>query len=198
MLRTAALTAAALAISACAGAVRTGYGDITPFYDRSVVTHASAGGAFPLVVHGNPFPGVPQAQAAEAIARDMRLPGWFPPARFAPAPVPNAPRGDYRLVLVFNPAYPVSGADACGDLSQVPVAASRPSGETTLRAAFCTRDEPISDTSARAAAAGPGTPAFRQLLDQIAVTIFPERNRMRESDRGDDLVLGPRAVPSRG
>ena len=198
MLRTAALTAAALAISACAGAVRTGYGDITPFYDRSVVTHASAGGAFPLVVHGNPFPGVPQAQAAEAIARDMRLPGWFPPARFAPAPVPNAPRGDYRLVLVFNPAGPISAADACGDLREVPLA-QQAGPETTLRAAFCTRGEMISDTSARAPAAPPGSPAFQQLLDQVSVTIFPERNRDREMDRGGpDLVLGPRFFPPRG
>lgn len=197
MIRTVAIATGALALSACAGQVQTGFGDITPFYDRSVVTHASSGGAFPLVVHGNPFPGLPQREAVETVARDMRLPGWFPQVPFAPAPVASAPRGDYRLVLVFNPAHPVSGADACGDLSQVPVT-SRPSGETTLRAAFCTRDEPISETRGRAAAAGPGTPAFRQLLDQIAVTIFPERNRMRENDRGNDLVLGLRARPARG
>ena len=198
MIRIAAIATGALALSACAGQVQTGFGDITPFYDRSVVTHASSGGAFPLVVHGNPFPGLPQRQAVDTVARDMRLPGWFPQVPFAPAPVASAPRGDYRLVLVFNPAQPVSGADACGDLSQVPVAASRPSGETTLRAAFCTRDEPISDTRARAASAGPGSPAFRQLLNQVSVTVFPERNRMRENDRGDHLVLGLRAGPPRG
>ena len=198
MVRIATIAASALALSACAGQVQTSYGDITPFYDRSVVTHASAGGAFPLVVHGSPFPGVAQPQAAEAIARDMRLPGWFPPTRFAPAPVADAPRGDYRLVLVFNPARPVSAADACGDLREVPVA-PQSGPETTLRAAFCTRGETISDTTARAAAAAPGSPAFRELLDQVSVTIFPERNRDREMDRGGgDLVLGRRAFLPRG
>lgn len=196
MFRATAITAAALALSACAGQVRTGYGDVTPFYDRSVVTHASSGNAFPLVVHGNPFLGVPQPRAVEAVARDMRLPGWFPPARFSAAPVTNAPRGDYRLVLVFNPARAVSGADACGDLRDVPVAP--PAGaEITLRAAFCTRGETISDTSARAAAAQPGSPAFRQLLDQVAFTIFPERNRDRDRDRGDNFVMGLRGLQPR-
>jgi hypothetical protein len=197
MLRMAALSATALALSACAGMVQTGYGDITPFYDRSVVTHASSGGAFPLVVHGNPFPGLSQPQAAQAIARDMRLPGWFPQVPFAPAPVASAPRGDYRLVLVFNAAAPVSSADACGDLRQVPVA-PQPNGATTLRAAFCTRGEMISDTTARMAAAQPGSPAFRQMLDQVSMTIFPERNRDRDPDPSDNLVLGRRGFLPRG
>jgi hypothetical protein len=197
MVRIAASALAALVLSACAGQVRTGFGDITPFYDRSVVTHASSGEAFPLVVHGNPFPGLSQAQAAQAIARDMRLPGWFPQVPFAPAPVAGAPRGDYRLVLVFNPAVAVSGADACGDLREVPVA-PQSGPQTTLRAAFCTRGETISDTTARMAAAHPGSPAFQQMLDQVAVTIFPERNRDRDPDRGDNLVLGPRFLAPRG
>jgi hypothetical protein len=189
MFRIAAL-AAALALSACAaGQVQTGYGDITPFYDRNVVTYASSGGAFPLVVHGNPFPGLTQTQATQAIAQDMRLPGWFPPARFAPAPVANAPSGDYRLVLVFNASPGVSASDACGDLRQIAVA-PRSGPETTVRAAFCTRGEAISDTWARTIAAEAGSPAFRQLLDQISATLFPERNRDREMDRGDSLVRG--------
>ena len=194
MLRATAAAAAALALTSCAGQTRTGYGYITPFYDRSVVSHAASGGAFPLEVHGNPFPDLPQAQAAEAVARQMRRPGWFQPTPFALAPVAGAPRGDYRLVLVFNPARPVSSAEACGGLRETPLApAAGP--DITVRAAFCTRDETISDTTARGLAVRPDSPEFRQLLDQIAVTIFPERNRERDRDRGDNFVLRGRGSP---
>lgn len=197
MLRTAAIAAAALGLTACAGQVRTSFGDVTPFYDRSVVAHAASAGAFPLVVHGNPFPSLPQRQSAEAVAREMRLPGWFAQVPFSRAPVEGAPRGNYRLVLVFNPARPVSASEACGDLAEVPVT-SGPAAETALRAAFCTRGEPISDARARMAAAGPGSPAFQQLLDQVSATLFPLRNRTRDDDRGDDLVLRTRGFAPHG
>lgn len=171
-------------LAGCAGQVQTGYGDVTPFYDRNVVTHAAKGGAFPLIVHGAPAASLAPQRAAAAVAQDMRLPGWFPPTPFQPAPVAGAPSGDWRLVLIFNPARPISAREACGDLGRVPVAPG-PAGETVVRAAFCTRDEAISDVTARAAASAPGTPAFRQLLDQIAAAIFPERNPTLQGESGD-------------
>jgi hypothetical protein len=173
----------AFALAGCAGQVRVGHGDVTPLYDRSVVVHASKGGVFPLVVHGAPGPGLTPAEVAAAVARDLRLPGWFEPARFGPAPASNAPAGDWRLVLIFNPARPVSAAEACGDLGRVPVL--EPEGETVVRAAFCTRGDAGSDVAARAPASEPGTPGFRALLDQIAAAVFPERNPSLQGESGD-------------
>jgi len=178
-----AVLAALLTLAGCAGQVQTGYGDVAPFYDRSAVRHAAEGGAFPLVVHGTPSADLAPGEATAAVARDMRLPGWFEPAPFRPAPVAGAPSGDWRLVLIFNPARPVSASAACGDLARIPVL--EPAGETVVRAAFCARDEAISDVTARAPAAAPGTPSFRALLDSIAAAIFPERNPNLQGERGD-------------
>lgn len=174
---------AVAAVSACAGLPQTSSGDLTPFYEKSVVTHAAQGGAFPLVVHGAPHPDVNPAKAAAAVAPELGLPGWFPPTPFQPAPVPEAPQGDYRLVLIFNPARAVSGDEACGDLSRIPVAA--PGAQVAVRAAFCMRDERISDVSAWGPASAPGTATFRALMDQIVMAVFPERNRLLEGGDGE-------------
>lgn len=181
MKRTAAILAG-LAVSACAGLPQTSTGGLTPFYDRSVVAYAAQGGAIPLVVHGSPHPDVDPAEAATLIAQDLRLPGWFPPTPFRPAPVPGAPSGDYRLVLIFNPARPASGDDACGDVSRIPLAP--PGAQMTVRAAFCTENERITDAAAWAPASAPGAPTFRALTDQILMTVFPERNRLRDGGDG--------------
>lgn len=170
---------AALSLIGCAGQVQTSYGDMTALYGRSTVQHAGAAGAFPLVVHGVPFPGVAARPAAEAVARRMRLPGWHPPVPFALAPVAGAPTGDWRLVLVFNPTRPV--ADACGDLRGIPLAPPR--AEIQVKAAFCTGGEMVSEASGGAPSGGPDSPQFQQLLDQIAATVFPERNRLIEPDQ---------------
>ena len=177
--RLAAFTAA-LSLTGCAGQVQTSYGDMTALYGRSVVQHAGAAGAFPLVVHGAPFPDVAARPAAEAVARRMRLPGWHPPVPFALAPVAGAPSGDWRLVLVFNSARPVSDADACGDLRSVPLVP--PGAEVRVKAAFCTGGEMISEASGSAPSGGPDSPQFQHLLDQIAATVFPERNRLIDPD----------------
>lgn len=178
-----AVLAALLTLAGCAGQVQTGHGDVTPFYDRNVVWHAAKGGAFPLVVHGAPSGGLAPGDAAAAVAREMRLPGWFAPTPFQPAPVASAPSGDWRLVLIFNPARPVSARETCGDLGRIPVL--DPAGETVVRAAFCTGDEAISDVTARAPAAPPGASSFRALLDQIAAALFPERNPNLQGERGE-------------
>lgn len=171
---------AALAVGGCAGQVQTSHGDMTALYGRSAVQHAGSGGAFPLVVHGLPFPGLSQRASAEAVARRMRLPAWHPPVPFAIAPVASAPTGDWRLVLVFNAARPVSDAAACGDLRDVPLA--QPGQDIRVKAAFCTQDAMISEAEGSAPAMGPDSPGFQQLLDQIAATVFPERNRLIDRD----------------
>lgn len=189
--KTCALAAiVALGLAACAGQVRTSGGDVATFYSRSMVTHAASGGAFPLVVHGNPFPNAPAEQAAQAVARQMQLPGWFPQTRFELAPVPEAPRGDYRLVLIFNPARPVGAREACGDLRGVPLAP--PGAEIEARAAFCAGPDAASDAWGSAPTAPPDSPVFRQFLDQLAVAVFPARNRTVEDDEDRFFHFGPR------
>lgn len=173
---------AAAALGGCADQVRTSHGDAATFYSRSLVIHAASGGVFPLVVHGNPFPDLPADQAAEAVAREMRLPGWFPQTPFALAPAPGAPSGDYRLVLIFNPARPVGANEACGDLRRIPLASPGP--EIQARAAFCAGSDPASDAFGRAPAAPPGSLTFRQFLDQLALAVFPPYNPdLQDDDR---------------
>lgn len=166
-----------LGLAAC-GASRVSTGNHSTFYGPGVVSYAASDGTMPLVMRGNPFP-LPQAQAEAAVARNFYLPGWFQQATFVPTSAEGAD-GQYRVVMVFNAATPVSASAACGDVEDIAV--TPPADELTLRAAFCAGDYVVSDVFGRSPTAPPDSPAFRNLLGQISYTLFPAYNPTLQDD----------------
>lgn len=165
---------AALGLAGCAGVPRVTNVSFDSFYDGSAVTHASSGGAMPLVVRGNPY-GVSDDQATAQVAQAMRLPSWFSSRPMAPAPAANGPSGDYRLVLVFNPERGVGSRRICRDIDDV-----RTSGADDFRvyAVFCAGDQYVSQAfmTVGGATPRPGTPAFRAAMDPLMDQLFPAEN----------------------
>ena len=169
-----AAIAGALLLAACSGmssSVTDAFPDLSPAYAPTSVWYATKDG-LRTVVHGNPF-GVPQADTDAAVIANLRMPPWHQAGRFVPFSKDGKRRG-YRLVLVFNPARPLSSGDACGDLSEIDVGPA--GGMTRVRAAFCTRERPLSEIDAVVSATGPSDPEFKQLLADTIDQLLPSRN----------------------
>ena len=137
-----ALVATAAILAACesTGGVIS-YVDVETTYVPGNVGYATHDGKLAAVVHGSPF-GRADAGTAEAIARGLELPGWFPPATLTTVPTGvGGDRAAFRVVLVFNPDTPhLGGKGACGDLSAVPLRAPGPAMRVAM--AFCNDAKP--------------------------------------------------------
>ena len=165
---------AALGLAGCAGVPRVTNVSFDSFYNASAVTHASSGGAMPLVVHGNPY-GVSDDQATTQVAQAMRLPSWFSSRPMAPVPEANGPSGDYRLVLVFNPERGVGSRRICRDLNDVGTSTA---DNFRVYAVFCAGDQYVSQAfmTVGGPTPQPGTPAFRSVMDPLMDQLFPAEN----------------------
>lgn len=171
---TAAAAVAAFGLAACAGVPRVSNVSFDSFYDASAVTHASSGGAMPLVVHGNPF-GVSDDQATAQVAQAMRLPSWFSSAPMAPVPEANGPTGDYRLVLVFNPQRGVGSRRICREADSIPTSGA---DDFRVYAVFCAGEQYVSQAymTVGGPTPQPGSPAFQSVMDPLMDQLFPLEN----------------------
>ena len=143
---TAALAGACAAPGTCTSPFsggRTG-ATISAFYAPALVSYVAQDGQFPLVVRGNPFGGVPQAQLEQTLHQRLRLPGWAPDARFAHDPRADAATGQ-RMIILFNPGGAVGLRTMCGDLSGIALAG--PANQMTIRVAFCDGPQSMTDVT---------------------------------------------------
>ncbi len=175
-----ALVATAAILAACesTGGVIS-YVDVETTYVPGNVGYATHDGKLAAVVHGSPF-GRADAGTAEAIARGLELPGWFPPATLTTAPTGvGGDRAAFRVVMVFNPDTPhLGGKGACGDLSAVPLRAPGPVMRVAM--AFCNDAKPEAEVMLEApSGAGPDDPAFRARLNQALAVMLPHENPSR-------------------
>ena len=165
-----------LLLAACAGAPAGTFSGtrgarISPFYAPALVSYVARNGTFPVVVRGNPFGGVPQAQLEQALHQRMRLPGWAPNARFTADPAAEAGTG-LRLVVLFNPAGTVGLRAVCGDLSGM--AYTGPANQMTMRVGFCDGPQSMSDVTLRTAPPPDETSAaFIGALNNAAAAALP-------------------------
>lgn len=156
-------------VHGCAPAAQTdAFATLSMIYDPVLVWHASHENGLRTVVVGGPFDGTASADH-EKLRTMLRLPPWHQRAEFTIAPDTTVSRG-YRLVLVFNPAAPLSFGDACENLDGVETLA--PSSTVHLHAAFCSRDRPISEID------GHGS-KLQAVLDQTLAGLLPPENRDR-------------------
>ena len=119
--------------------------------------YAASAGDVQTVIYGNPS-GAPKAAFDASVVDAMQGHGWGADATFAVAPPADA-RDGYRVVMVFSGARHFGGAAACRDVDAAALAPV--SGTVRMQAAFCHRDEVLSQTHVEfASLGGVGDPAL--------------------------------------
>jgi hypothetical protein len=167
-----------LALSGCAGQVRTvTYGfPQTTSTARLYLQDAAAHGPVLLDVRDNPFR--EDVATPFALAASNSVIGI--PVRFTTDPA-QAARPEFRVVVQFNPG-PVGAGEACGPTR--PRGSGPAAGELTALVAFCHQFQPV---LALHAAAPPtdraDSPAIRELAQQSMLRMFaPEADDRNDRD----------------
>ena len=170
-----------LVLAGCSGTGSTPVTDavpiLSPAYAPTALWHATRDG-LRTVIHGNPF-AIQQAETERAVLSTLRMPSWHQRTQFVSYPSDGKRRG-YRLVVIFNPADPISQSDVCGDLGEIPAGPS--AAMTRLHVAFCVSERPLSYIGGSAEVGGPDDPTFRQLLAQVMDQLLPPRNFLIRDD----------------
>ena len=94
----------AAVVSACANVGVIGGAYYAPEYSWSEFFAATDGRNFQVIVSGNPFPNLSEAEFKRRLLPVMQANKPRPNLTFTYEPPPEPPRPDYRLVLVFNAA----------------------------------------------------------------------------------------------
>lgn len=170
-LRPLAPLAVLLGLAACAGqpTIPNNYVDQTWRPDYLNYT-AGRGGMFTQVV-GNPFD-VPQELVDQAVTSSLENRGFGPQMPFFTVP-PEDFRSPYRVVVMFNPSEGTSAARLCSE----PYQPQNPrAGQVGVLAAFCLEGDRLTSVRGSVAGAdGPEHPAFKRLMSQVALLLFPSR-----------------------
>lgn len=164
---------ASLALSGAAGAAVIGGAYYAPQYDYREFFSATDGKPFQVQLMGTPFAGVDSAALARSLLPAMQRAKPRPALTFTTERPSPAPRPDYRLVLVFDPAL---------NLNADPVCAGEPArfrpgtpGRFYVYAIYCRNDRALSQTTAWTDATGPDDPRLEQLFRQLFPVVFSEQ-----------------------
>ena len=177
----AALLGAIVAASGCVHGggptVITGE-DYAPQYDYSEFYAVADRKLFTVMVWGNPFPGLPDAEMRQRLLPVMQANPPQARVTFTYAVPFELPRPFYRLVLVFDPALNLNAASVCADqVRRQP----EPSGRFAVFAIYCRNDLVLSQASAATLASAPEDPRVGALFNQLFAVLFaqryPERDR---------------------
>jgi len=169
-----------LAVAGCAGMSMVSppnYGR----YSSSDFAWAAGGRDLRVVVRGNPS-SLPDPVFRQQVVDAMQGKNPGPPTHFTLTPDASA-RPDYRVVLVFDAPGTLAGYEVCRGDPPVDVVAPR-GRPVRVAAAFCWRDEALSDTGASAPALGPDPrPQLETLMGSLIPTLLPLENpRLRRDD----------------
>ena len=144
-----------------------------PQYDYREFFAATDGKPFQVVLDGNPFPGVDPAIVARDLLPMMQAAKPRPALTFTYAEPSPPPRPNYRLVLIFDPAYDLNADPVCAG-AQI---RHRPQqvGRFYVYAIYCRNDRMLSYTTAWTQAAGPTDPRIERLFRELFRVIFSEQ-----------------------
>lgn len=138
----------------------------------SSMVYAAQDGPILVEVQGSAL-GVPGAALAPLAARAMTGAVIGHPTRFTADPA-QAPRRNFRTVVVLDPALTMDEEDACaGRIASRPPS---PGGMAAL-AVFCNNQDPLSSARGSTAAARPDDPAVAGLLAALARETFRQPQR---------------------
>lgn len=177
-----AALAALSVLAGCAGATvisPPSYGR----YSASDFAYAAAGRDLHVVVRGNPS-GLTDAAFAQATVDAMQGKHAGPVnTRFSLTPNPDRP--DYRVILLFDAPGSASAASVCRGTA--PIAAVSPRDRpVTLTAAFCWRDDPLSDLMATGPALGPDPRLqLASFMGSVMPILLPVENPLYLKGRGE-------------
>jgi len=121
----------------------------------------------PLVVRGNPF-AEPQATLDQAVERGVANGGILQPPTH-PRLSPRDARPGYQLVMVFQGAPTVDGAQACAG---APGGLGQAGGPMVVVAAFCVSGRAVSEATGRVVAGSAEEPRFTALMRALASEVF--------------------------
>jgi hypothetical protein len=160
-----------------AGAATLGGVDYATQYDFREFYNATDGKPFRVVLVGNPFPGLPPSQVADALLRQMQANKPRPPLTFTYDVPAEAPHPDYRLVLVFNSARDLNADSVCAT-GQMRARPGTP-GRMDVFAIYCRNDKALSQLTAWTDASGPDDPRVGQLFREAFAELFSEALGLR-------------------
>ncbi len=105
-------------VQACTAVAQTdAFATLSPVYDPALVWRAGHENGLPTILLGSPFTDKSLSDGNE-LQPMLRLPPWHQRTDFTLVSTATSRRG-YRLVLIFNPASPLSFGEACEDLDGI-------------------------------------------------------------------------------
>jgi hypothetical protein len=148
---------------------------------QSFYTYAAGDRDLKLTVLGDPF-ALPPGVFAQIVEEEMPGNGGLqPPTHPRLSPDDRAKRG-YQLALAFGGDLDETGAAACAGQGG---GTGQASGGVIVVAAFCVNGRVLSEATGSVVADDPHAPAFRQLLAQLATSVFrPDENPAAHGDGG--------------
>ncbi len=165
--------AAALAagLGACAGGA-VGPVQVGGGYDPFTLNYIATKSSLYTQIVGNPFK-VPKGRLDSAVTGTMFGAHFGQPVRFSTTHDPNN-TSPYRVVVVFNPSRTANPNKLCQDAQQP---SRETTGEMRVTMAFCSASEYETSVSGRLqGVTDPNDPAFRDLIRQMTVQLFPNNN----------------------
>lgn len=158
-------------LTACASAGVVGGAYYAPQYSWSEFYAVTDGRDFQVIVSGNPFPGLTEADVKRRLLPVMQANKPRPNLTFTyQAPV-ELPRPYYRMVLVFNAANDLTAERVCaGEIRH----RREPARPFDLFAVYCRSEQVMSYTTAWTEATGPDDPRVAQLFAQLFLVLYPD------------------------
>lgn len=138
---------------------------------RSSAVYVAAGGQFPTVIRGNPS-NLGDDAFRDAVLGVLRLPAGLPATAFTLNPDPPVSH-TYRLVFVFAPENKaLSARTICSGEAEIPVSGAKDE-LLFLKAAYCHRSEPFSETFGETTINDYRGDKFRTLMFLVMDGLFP-------------------------
>ncbi len=158
-------------LAACAGGIVD-----TPYngtYDPSMLRYVSGKGALYTQIVGNPF-GASKDKVESVVTGTMFGAHSGPDVRFSTKRDPGN-TSPYSVVLLFNPAPSVTAIQLCKNPD--PQLARAVSGQTRVMLAFCSSGYRETSVTGRiSGVTDPDDAAFRALIRQMTMQLFPRKN----------------------
>ncbi|HYD04869.1 MAG TPA: hypothetical protein VEC60_04045 [Reyranella sp.] len=148
--------------------------DYAPQYDFSEFYAVTDGRTFRVIVAGNPFPQLPQAETQRRLLPVMQANRPRPRLTFTYDQPAELPRPDYRLVLVFDSANDLTAARVCAGEVRHKARTPEASSLFAVFAVYCRNDQALSQATAWTPVTGPEDPRVGQLFRQLFVVLFTD------------------------
>ena len=168
--------AAALLLTACADTAVLDNSYVSDAYNPYLLSYAAKRGGMMTEIVGNPF-AVNKEEVDRSVTDTFRDHHFGPELDFIATPSDVATgdeREAFRVVVLFNPAINANPARLC----ETPARPQEPAPDrVAVLAAFCSTDTRV--TSATGSVTGvtsPDDPAFKRLMRQLALELFPPRS----------------------